>query len=217
MWTNSSITSFFRQASKCNLQLLILSLWGIRLVIPEASIYLGVIPNLICQQRVGLRTPILYDLVSSIPGRSGLFTTSELWLSSVAFPRPKVAEAVVVHANGEQGQRCLRMLLRFSIGVRRGLSRMTECLADLAGKPTQMWGWDGCCSAEGGCKWWMVVVRRGNCVQVIDPAPSFFALLTVSQALHLSFTAVSQMGENIGTGDRAPTLGSPNCLGFSGF
>lgn len=75
---------------------------------------------------------------------------------------------------------------------------MTECLADLAGKPTQMWGWDGCRGAVGGCEGWMVVVRRSNCVQVIDPAPSpFHALLPVSQALHLSFTCVPQMGENI--------------------
>lgn len=33
-----------------------------------------------------------------------------------------------------------------------GLSGMTECLADLAGKEIQMWGWDGCHGAEGGCK-----------------------------------------------------------------
>ncbi|KAI9517358.1 hypothetical protein NQZ68_004575 [Dissostichus eleginoides] len=52
----------------------------------------------------------------------------------------------------ERSEGCLRMPLRFSIGARRGLFGMTECLADLAGKPTQMWGWDGCSGAEGGCK-----------------------------------------------------------------
>lgn len=44
------------------------------------------------------------------------------------------------------------MPLRFSVGAGRGLFGMTECLADLAGKPTQMWGWDGCRGSEGGCK-----------------------------------------------------------------
>ena len=34
---------------------------------------------------------------------------------------------------------CLRMPLRFSIGARRGLPGMTECLADLVGKETQIW------------------------------------------------------------------------------
>lgn len=53
-----------------------------------------------------------------------------------------------------------------------------------------------CHGAEGGCKWWMAVVRRSNCVQVIEPAPSpFLALLLVSQALHLSFHLWFQRGE----------------------
>lgn len=53
---------------------------------------------------------------------------------------------------GQRSEGCLRMPLRFSIGAGRGLFGMTECLADLAGKPTQMWGWDGCRGAVGGCE-----------------------------------------------------------------
>lgn len=98
---------------------------------------------------------------------------------------------------------------------------MTECLADLAGKPAQMWGWDGCRGAEGRCKWWMAVVRHSNCVQVIDPAASpFLALLLVSQALHLSFTSVPQMGENISEKKKKETSSFSwqlTCLGFSSF
>lgn len=56
----------------------------------------------------------------------------------------------------------------------------------------------------------MEVVRHSNCVQVIDPAPSpFLALLPVSQALHLSFTCVPQMKENISKEMPAPSVGSP--------
>lgn len=56
----------------------------------------------------------------------------------------------------------------------------------------------------------MAVVRRSNCVQVIDPAPSpFFVLIVVSQALHLSFTCVSHMKENISKEMPVPDLGSP--------
>lgn len=36
-------------------------------------------------------------------------------------------------------QRLLENATHFSIGASRGLSRMTECLADLTGKETQMW------------------------------------------------------------------------------
>lgn len=50
MCNDPSVTSWGGQASNYNLQLVILSLWGIRSVIPLASICLGMIPNLIFWQ-----------------------------------------------------------------------------------------------------------------------------------------------------------------------
>lgn len=62
----------------------------------------------------------------------------------------------------------------------------------------------------------MEVVSRSNCVQVIDPAPSFFlAPLPVIPALHLSFTCVLQAKENSSKEVPAPGLDSP--LVFSSF
>lgn len=169
----------FGQVSNCNLQLVILSLWGIRSVTQLANICLGKFPDLICWQWIGLKAPICCYLDSTLPGRSGLSTPPEAWLSSPASFQPGGVEVRETYSRkkgkedeGKRSEGCLRMPLRFSIGARRGLFGMTECLADLAGKPTQMWGWDGCRVAEGGCKWWMAVVRRSNCVQVIDPTPS---------------------------------------------
>lgn len=64
----------------------------------------------------------------------------------------------------------------------------------------------------------MAVVRRSNCVQVIDPASSpSLALLPVSQALHLSFTSVPQMGENISKERPVPSIGSPLVKDFQTF
>lgn len=216
MCSNPNITSWGGKASNSNLQLVILSLWGIWSVIPLTNICLGMIPNLICWQWVGLRAPICCYLDSTLPGRSGVFTpvrpdcqgqltSSQRWLKWETCRRKEDKEDEVERCEG-----CLRMPLRFSIGARRGLFGMTECLANLAGKPTQMWGWDGCRGAEGGCKWWMAVVRRSNCVQVIDPAPSLFLdLLPVGKALHLSFTCVPQMVEkNISKERPVSSLGS---------
>lgn len=87
------------QDSNCNLQVVILSLWGIRSVIPLANICLGVIPNLICWQWDGLRASICRYLDSSLPGRSGLFTPPEVWLS-----RPEVAEVKDMQEKRGQGR-----------------------------------------------------------------------------------------------------------------
>ena len=59
-----------------------------------------------------------------------------------------------MRTGGAEG-RLLSMPLGFSLGAGRGLFGMTECLANLAGKPAEKWGWDGCCGRmlvmDGGC------------------------------------------------------------------
>lgn len=105
MCNNPSITSWVGQASNCNLQLVILSLWGIRSVIPLANICLGVIPSLICWQWVGLRAPIHCYLDSTLPGRSGLFAPPEAWLSRPAYLQPEVAEGRDIQEKRGQGGR----------------------------------------------------------------------------------------------------------------
>lgn len=105
MCNNPSITSCGGQASNCNLHLVILSLWGIRSVIPLANICLGMVPNLICWQWVGLRAPIHCYLDSRLPGRSGLFTPPEAWLSRPAYLQPEVAEARDMHERRGRGGR----------------------------------------------------------------------------------------------------------------
>lgn len=106
------------------------------------------------------------------------------------------------------------MLLRFSIGAGRGLFFGWQSVWPIWRESQPKCG-DGM-AAEGGCKWWMEVVSRSNCVQVIDPAPSFFlAPLPVIQALHLSFTCVLQAKENSSKEVPAPGLDSP--LVFSSF
>lgn len=100
---SQSITSWSGQASNCNLQLVILSLWGIRSVIPLANICLGMIPDLICWQWVGLKAPIPSYLDSTLPGTSGLFTPSEALLSRAAYLQPDVAEVRDMQEKSRQG------------------------------------------------------------------------------------------------------------------
>lgn len=104
VWCNSpSITFWGGQVSKCNLKLVYLSLWGIRCVILLANICFGVIPNLICWQRVGPRAPVHCFLDSSLHGRSGLFTSPETRVSRAAYLQPEVTE--VRDVQEKKGQR----------------------------------------------------------------------------------------------------------------
>lgn len=143
------------QASNPSLQLDILSLWN-----PLANMFLGMIPNLILWQEGGLRAPIRCYLDSILPGRSGLFTPPQAWLSRPAHLQPEGPE--VRHMQENRGQkgcgvdwRSLRMPLRFAIGAGRGHFGMTERSANLVGKAAQMCGWDGCWGRmqvmDGGC------------------------------------------------------------------
>lgn len=86
------------QASNCRLQLDILSLWN-----PLANMFLGMIPNLIFWQEGGRRAPICCYLDSILPGRSGLFTPPEAWLSRPAHLQPEGAEVRHIRENRGQG------------------------------------------------------------------------------------------------------------------
>lgn len=129
------------QASNHRLQLDILSLWN-----PLANMFLGMIPNLIFWQEGGLRAPICCYLDSILPGRSGLFTPPEAWLSRPAHLQKRGLKSDTCgrtedRKGGWGGERrSLRMLLRFSIDAGRGHFGMIEYLADLAGKLAQMCG-----------------------------------------------------------------------------
>lgn len=86
------------QASNHSLQLDILSLWN-----PLANMFLGMIPDLIFWQEGGLRAPIRCYLDSILPGRSGLFTPPEAWLSRPAHLQPEGAEVRHMLENRGQG------------------------------------------------------------------------------------------------------------------
>lgn len=88
-----------------NLQLVILSLWGISSVIPLASIYLGLIPCLIFWQQDGVRASFCCYLDRILPGRSGLFTPPEAVKASTPSSRGGWSER---HAGEERTSRTRR-------------------------------------------------------------------------------------------------------------
>ena len=103
MCGNPSITSWSGQAPNCNLQLVILSLWSIRSVVPLANICLGMIPKLICWQWTGLRAPIRCSLDGSLPSRPGCFTPPEA-LGVKTSPPPATGGHSKRHAGGKGGR-----------------------------------------------------------------------------------------------------------------
>lgn len=121
-------------------------------------------------------------LDSTLLGMSGFFTPPEARPSRPAHLQPEVAEL-----GGTQEKRRTRRTRR----TRRSRVKLAQNAARIFNwrREGPLSGWQSVwpiwresrpkCRhrtvAEGGCKWWMEVVRCSNCVQVIDPPP-FFSL-----------------------------------------
>lgn len=164
--------------------------------------FLGMIPNLIFWQEGGLRAPIRCYLDSILPGRSGLFTPPEAWLSRPAHLQPEGGWSQT-HSGEQRTGRVGGEESGGRLGCRSGLQ-------SVQGRATLEWqsiwpiwreSWPKCVegmAAEGGCRWWMEVVRCSNCAQVIDltPRPPFpFSLPSQRAKYSVSLSCVWRKSE----------------------
>lgn len=117
-------------------------------------------------------------LDSTLLGMSGFFTPPE-----ARPPRPAHLQPEVAELGDMQEKRRTRRARRSRVKLAQNAAQIFSCYREgpLSGWQSVWPIWRESrpkCRhrtvAEGGCKWWMEVVRCSNCVQVIDSAPHLF-------------------------------------------
>lgn len=145
-------------------------------------------------------------------GMSDLFTPPDAWPSRPAHLQPEVAELGDMQEKGRT-RRTRRSRVKpaqnaawiFNWRRKGPLSGWQSVW------PIWRESWPKCrhrTVAEGGCKWWMEVVRCSNCVQVIDPPPPFFRFTPAEPHTPFCFARALHTKENISREMSAPNHGS---------